>query len=470
MSKKFKSFFSNSAFVVISNTYSLIISTFITFIIPSFFSQETYSYFQLENLYCGYLWIMSIGWNDGYYIKYGGCNIEKIKKDNFSSMFIFTILHCIFFLIVFSYIALQFFTDKNKKYVFILATVSVSIEVCTSSLLNLLQASFQMKKFAFILFIDRTIYSILVIFMIVFHRTDFKLLILSDIVSKIILLMICLIFSRDFFEKKISFSKEIFCKSKEIISSGFSVTIATYASKLINSITQFAIENKWGLLAFGKVALTLTISNAFSKFVNAVSLVLFPSLRNSSENTRIKVYNSLNVLLTVLMLAIFVFYLPIVWMLKLLLPNYVDSLRYIAILLPISLFETKVTMLVNTYLKVIRHEKEILFSNIIAVIISLIFAILSTVIFSDLDMTLISIVVVLSIRCYFAEYRLSKFINIKKSSFDILIMAAAFISSNWYVGGLAGTIMYIICLIIFMLINKQNLVNAKENLMILSKK
>lgn len=413
---------------------------------------------------------MSIGLNDGLYIKYGGFSIDKIKKDGFTSIYLSIVIYCLCSSLILILIAYFTGFSSDKTWVFILSVISVCIEILAISLTNILQASNSMKAYSLCTFIDRSIYFFLVILLIVLGVQKYKVLILIDIISKLIFFAFCLIQCREYFHKTFLPLKSVLHKLREINSIGFSVALASYASKLINSITQFAIENKWGLLAFGKVALTLTISNAFSKFVNAVSLVLFPSLRNSSENTRIKVYNSLNVLLTVLMLAIFVFYLPIVWMLKLLLPNYVDSLRYIAILLPISLFETKVTMLVNTYLKVIRHEKEILFSNIIAVIISLIFAILSTVIFSDLDMTLISIVVVLSIRCYFAEYRLSKFINIKKSSFDILIMAAAFISSNWYVGGFIGTIMYIICLIIFILINKQNLVNAKENLVILSKK
>ena len=71
---------------MVGNFYSLFVSTLMTFLIPRIFSEETYSYFQLENLYCGYLWIASLGINDGLYIKYGGKERKEINKRFFSSI------------------------------------------------------------------------------------------------------------------------------------------------------------------------------------------------------------------------------------------------------------------------------------------------------------------------------------------------------------------------------------------------
>lgn len=470
MNPQINHFLKNFSFIMFANLYSLIISTIITFIVPRFFSEECYSYFQLENLYCGYIWLMSLGWNDGFYIKYGGKHRADLHSGAISSLILMCTVHAII-ASIFVIIGASFvFSDVNKKYVFIMATISVGIELICNSLKNLLQAVNSMRQFGIITFIDRTIYSILVIILIASHYTNFRLLIGVDIISKMIMLGVCIFMCRDFIFQKLKIVRETFQQAKEIISIGISVSLASYASKLINSITQFAIEQKWGLLTFGKISLTLTISNAFTKFVSAVSLALFPPLRRTGEENRIGVYNALSVFLSFFMLALFCFYIPMKWALGLILPNYLESLNYMAILLPISLFETKVTMLVNTYLKLVRNEKEILFCNILSVVLSLFLALTGSILFQDMNIVLMSIVIVLAFRCYLEEYRLSKYIEIQRTSFDVLIMAFVFILSNWKIGGWIGTCCYIIVFLIYAFKNRDVILRSKDFIFSILKK
>lgn len=220
MNIKLKRFMNNFSFVMFSNLYSLIISTIITILIPRFFSQLTYSYFQLENLYCGYIWIISIGWNDGFYIKYGGCHKKDLQSSNISSLLVMSMAYSFLvslFVIICGYFIIN---DVNKQYVFIMAAVSVGIEIITNSLKNLLQAVNSMKQFGVITFIDRTIYFVFVVFLILIHSIDFKVLIAADIISKFILLGICVFMSKDFIFNKISPTKKTFKQAMEIISIG----------------------------------------------------------------------------------------------------------------------------------------------------------------------------------------------------------------------------------------------------------
>ena len=470
MNQRFRSFAKSFSFVMTGNLYSLLISTLVTFIIPRYFTKETYSYFQLENLYCGYIWLISIGWTDGYYIKYGGEKREDLNKSKISSLISVTSIYSIIVSIILVSVIISTNLESSKKYVFIMAAISVCIEIITNSLANMLQATNSMKQYAAITIIDRTTYTFFVLALILTKCTNFKYLILVDIISKVFLLINGIFMCRDFLFGKIIYNKELFQNVKEIISVGISVSLASYASKLINSITQFAIEQKWGLLTFGKVALTLTISNAFTKFVSAVSLVLFPTLRRTSKENQISVYNALSTLLSLLMLTLFVFFIPMKMILGFILPNYADSLQYIAILLPISLFETKVTMLINTYLKIIRHEKDILFSNVFSVALCTILVLISSMVFNNLNLTLVSIVIVLAFRCYFAEYRLSKHIDIDKFKIDIFIMAVLFIISNWVIGGFIGTGVYVLGFILYLLKNRSDILNAKNIILMVSKK
>ena len=59
----------NISYVFLANTISMGVNIVINFLIPIAFSEEVYAYYQLENLYCGYLWILTLGWHEGIYIR-----------------------------------------------------------------------------------------------------------------------------------------------------------------------------------------------------------------------------------------------------------------------------------------------------------------------------------------------------------------------------------------------------------------
>ena len=48
------------------------------------------------------------------------------------------------------------------------------------------------------------------------------------------------------------------------------------------------------------------------------------------------------------------------------LPQYAESLRYMVILLPICIFDGKMSLLCNTYLKVLRKERQLFYFNLIS--------------------------------------------------------------------------------------------------------
>lgn len=48
------------------------------------------------------------------------------------------------------------------------------------------------------------------------------------------------------------------------------------------------------------------------------------------------------------------------------LPEYTDSLMYMALLFPMCIYEGKMSLLINTYLKTLREEKAMLKVNLIA--------------------------------------------------------------------------------------------------------
>ena len=97
--------------------------------------------------------------------------------------------------------------------------------------------------------------------------------------------------------------------------------------------------------------------------------------------------------------------------------------------------EGKMALLINTYLKALRKEKILLKINIISVIISLFFTLLTTVILRNLDLAVQSIVVILAIRSVLAETAVTKIlkINTRKDILLELSLMLVFIISGWFI-------------------------------------
>ena len=151
-------------------------------------------------------------------------------------------------------------------------------------------------------------------------------------------------------------------------------------------------------------------------------------------------------------------------MLKLLLemwlPNYKESLHFLAILLPISLYETKVTMLLNTYLKTIRQEKKILLSNVMTVLVSILVSFVSVYILKSLELAMLGIVFMLAFRSMLEEHFLEKYMRIQTGMFSEIIMTVIFIVFSWGIDGWIGMLGYVICYLGYLWIQKKEILGA----------
>ena len=59
----------------------------------------------------------------------------------------------------------------------------------------------------------------------------------------------------------------------------------------------------------------------------------------------------------VILLGALIVYYPLKIVLSAWLPKYVDSLTYMALVFPMCVFEAKIALLINSYLKTLRKEK-----------------------------------------------------------------------------------------------------------------
>lgn len=445
MNIKFKSFIKNFSYTIISNLFSLLISTLMTLIVPKLFGVEQYGFWQLYLFYVGFVGFFHFGWVDGIYLKYGGFKYEDLDKKLFSSQFKIMVLFQTVLGVGFGVAVILFAPSEDKVVIMIGTIIAMILSNIRGFFLYILQSTNRIKEYSIATIVDKIVFALTLSVLLGCGVRKYTPMIGADIVGRMVSLFLVAYYFRDIvFQKTCSFANGI-REAANSISVGVKLTIANIASSLIVGVVKFGIEGSWDVSTFGKVSLTLSISNFLMLFINAVGIVVYPVLRRSDTKKLPSIYAKLRNILVAFMLFILLLYFPIKPILSHWLPAYSESLKYMALLFPMCLFEGKTSLLVNTYFNTLREEKNLLKLNLFCLLGSAILTIINTVILHNLDLTVLSIVIILALKSTVSEIFITRKMGISVSK-DILIefvMVFIFISLGWFVAPGLGFILYL---------------------------
>ena len=457
-----KTFLKNFSYTLTSNLTVIIVSSLSVLIFPKVLGTEDYGYWQLFMFYSAYVPFLQFGWSDGIYLRYGGKNIEDLDKNTLFSQFLslFILQIIIGALIIFS--SWNFIENiERRDIIYLTAIYMVSINV-RYLFVYLLQATNMFKKSSIILIFDRLTYVVLVIMVLLLRIIDFKVFIFVDIIAKILSLVLAIYYCRNFVFVSISKFKLSFTEIFNNISVGIKLMFANTASMLIIGVFRLGIERTWDIETFGKVSLTLSVSKFLTIFIGALGIVIFPLLRKTNEDKYSTIYNRIRSVFTVVMFVCLILYFPLRYVLTIWLPNYEESLVYMVLLFPMIIYEGRMSLLINPFLKTIREEKTMLIVNSISLILSSLLALLTTIVLKDLHLAVLSILFVIALRCIVLEYILSKVINIKeyKNNFLEVIIVSLFVLSSWFFNILIASVIYLLILFIFIYIRRKDIISS----------
>ncbi|ESU34264.1 hypothetical protein G3A_02000 [Bacillus sp. 17376] len=471
MSVKLKGFIRNFSYTLTSNLISFIISTLVILIVPKLIGVEEYGYWQLYLFYSAYVGFLHFGWNDGIYLRYGGKEYKDLnKKVFFSQFYMLVILQIILALFVFIYS--NFFIESlNRVFIFKMIAINLFLFNVRSMLLFILQGTNRIKEFAQITMIDKILYIVLIISFLFFDVREFKLLVIADLMGKFISMIYAMYCCKDIIFQKINLFYFNIREAVRNINVGIKLMFANIASMLIIGVVRFGIERTWDVATFGKVSLVLSISNLMMIFINAIGIIMFPILRRTDDRKLANIYLTVKDFLMIILLGLLIAYFPLKVVLSAWLPKYAESLVYMAILFPMFVYEGKTVLLINTYLKTLRKEKLMLKINLISLSISILLTFITTMVYRNLDLAILSIVFLLAIRSVIAELYLSKILSISVSKDVILelLITIIFILLGWLVDAWYTVLIYTVMYILYLLLKKKDIAKSINNVRILVK-
>lgn len=469
MNNKAKNFIKGFSYTLSSNLISLIVSTIVILIIPKLIGVEEYGYWQLYIFYASFVGFLHFGWNDGIYLRFGGAEYGELDKKLFFSQFVMLLVSQILIAIIVFIISKVLAFDVDRHFIFKMISLTLVLDNVRWMLLFILQATNRIKDFARIIMLDRIIYIILIVFFLLGGIRDYRLLIAADIIGKVISLAFAIYLCKDMVFRKLSYFYFTFKEVAINISVGIKLMFANIASILLIGVVRFGIERSWDVSTFGKISLTLSVSNLMMIFINAVGLIMFPILRRTDEKKLPSIYETMRTLLMVPLLAIIVLYYPFKVLLSTWLPQYADSLMYMALLFPICVYEGKMALLINIYLKTLRKEQLMLKINLVSLGISIMITYLTTMVLKNLGLAIVSIVIILAFRCVLSEIFLSKIlgISIYKDINLELIMTMIFMLTGWFINSWFTVGLYAGAYVIYLVIKRNDITDTIKNVRLL---
>ncbi|HFD1829677.1 TPA: lipopolysaccharide biosynthesis protein, partial [Enterococcus faecium] len=264
---------------------------------------------------------------------------------------------------------------------------------------------------------------------------------------------------RDLLFKNIHLNNKIFGEIFENIRVGSSLMFSNIASMLISGIPRWFVERKWDVETFGKLSLTLNISNLFMVFMNAIGIVLFPILRRANQNKLSQIYRNIRSVFVPFTYCLLIFFFPIKFILEIWLPEYSESMSYMGILFPMIVYEGRVSLLINTFLKTIRKEKSILYINLLTLVVSVTASILSINVVGNLSLSVFCIMFTIFFRGFFLELLLFRELDISMNKIILIetLLTFIFVLCNSLLSEGASLLCYVVFLLMYLFYSRKNI-------------
>lgn len=458
----------NISYTFSSNALSILVSIFIVLIIPKFIGVHEYGLWQLFIFYYGYVGVLHLGWADGLFLRRGGQTVKEINKESISAeTLMFIVFNC---LIGFCIELYGVFFASHDIFIILSLGFAVLIVNTRTWITMILQSIGDFKGYAINLSAQSIVYLLLIISILFFKLADYRFMIVAFLISQMVTSISGFYQLRGVlnYNSKLDF-KDAFSELKLNIGSGFKLMIANFTAILIIGVIRFGIQQKWSISTFGKIALVLSIANFMMVFINAVSLVLFPTLRRTKQIPKVTYEGIRNILMPLLYLMMFI-YFTIMLIIPQWLPKYAGALRYASILMPMMVYQGKFEILSNTFMKNFRMEAKLMTINIITLIISVVLTIVNAYILHNINYVVFSIAFVMGIRSIMSEVVLSRKIKVKFIS-ELLfenIFIIGFMFFTWNYSIVISILGYLIVMVLYLLYKQKKIKDGMVTLKNLS--
>ena len=386
MSMNEKKFINSILKVMIANIISLLASIASGFVLPKLFSVQEYGYYKIFTLYLSYAGILHLGFVDGMLLKISGQKYEDLDKIKYKKITLFYIIfQGIVCFLIWNFV---FFISNEYRYmIFFLGLGIFSMNVITYFQF-ISQATMKFSEFSVVKVVTAGLTFISICVLYIFNAKynydiSSKCYIAISVTINWLILVFYLYRYKDITVGKIVLSVHIKQEIVEYFKNGFLLTISYQILQLILNLDRQFVSILFSTEDYAVYSFAYSLISMITTVISAVSLVLFPTLKQTEKKEAIKLLPKSLIGVEWLVLLCFGGYFPLARIIKLFLPQYSYSINYLAILFPGLVFSSCITLVLFNYYKLFDYNRQFFAISIIVLAISLLFNIAAWKIFDS---------------------------------------------------------------------------------------
>lgn len=451
-----RTFKKNIVLSVTAQLISISVGFILNLIVPKFISVEQYGYWQMYVLYVSYVGIAHLGLLDGFLLRYSEYDFDCLNKERIRGQFKF-LLSVLSITALLSCICSVSFSDGQTLIVFLFVCVGILSKNIFTYCSYLFQLTNRINGYALIITVQRATFGIIVVALLICKIDDFTYYCLAELIGDIIGCCVASLFNKGLYSGHSESWQSIKLEAKENLFSGGLLMISTWSSMFLVGGARMIINWHWSLETFAQVSLAFTMTHFVLSFVAPVSIVVFPSLKRIDSERLPDIYLKIRSQMSFLLGFCVLFFFPGSWLLNKWLPQYTESIQYLAILTPIIFPSTILGIMTNNYLKAFRREKDMLRISIYTTILGIVGFVICGYWLNSLPLLLIWVIVVLFVKTYVSEMVLKKYVKDVKKWYGIYegIICVLFVVFAYYFPCFWGGLLFGVVVLFYTLFIKR---------------
>ncbi len=342
--------------VALSNIVGILCSLLTGFVIPRILGVQEYGYFKTFTLYAGYIGLFHFGFCDGIQLIFAGKKYDELNKQKFVT---YTRFFIVFEAIVALIVALVslFSLQGNYKFIFLCISVNLILQNVMTYYQYVLQCTQRFKEYSF----KNVVYSVLtalgVIGMWVIYKygdsalVTFKTYVIILLVVYFIMTAWFILKYRDITFGKGAPFKDTWADIRKCFVLGFPLLVANLCSGLILNFDSQFVNLYFSNETYAIYAFAYSVLGMATRLISAVTIVIYPIIKNSSLEKLKDNYHVLVLILLIFVFGCLALYYPLVPVVYWFLPKYTGSLVIFRIILPGLVLSSVVSVIIQNYYK-----------------------------------------------------------------------------------------------------------------------
>lgn len=408
-----KSIVKNFSWVLIAQIIVLLISVGRAIILPKFLSVDDFGYWEIYWFYSCYVALFCIGYNDGIYLQYGECNYSQlpIKSIRSANRLLLKIL-CTLSIIGVTYLLC---TESNENFRISYSFVFLNIPVvCINGvLIYIFQITNSFKEYSRFSTIDKIFVFAIIIALVLLDAMYYPIIIIADFIGRLFVVGMMIYRRPDLFCGDLIPCREAWqymCSNMRV---GIKLMIANLMGMLLIGAGKVIAQILGGISDFAIYSFGLSITGLILTAVTAISLVLYPTIKRIDKDKYQQIFNNISAFTRLLGFLSLLLYFPCYLFINYYFTKYSSILPYMNFFFVIVFANIKISVLNNTFYKVLRKEKAMLRANISCIIFFIIICLIGYKIESELWMIACCTSLALLLRYSLSEVYLAKILNLR---------------------------------------------------------